>query len=337
MATASQALNNRPNVTPETRRRVIESAAALGYRPLRSRRHEALSVVGMLVKHDYGLPLTFNPFFSQVQIGVEQECRARHLSLMVATVDVDRSNRPVMWPRMIEDNSVDGLLLVGTNIEMTAEALQHKYLPDKPIVLVDSYARGFHFDSVLIDNFGGATQAVEHLIELGHRHIALIGSNPDSPPDILERRQAYFEALRRHGIEATYVEDSLMSREAGYEMLQRLLRRAPQVTGVFVVNDDTAIGVLQAAQDMGLRIPDDLSIVGFDDIALAGQVRPALTTVRVPIPWLGRLGVRQLLERSCNPDQPQVTSTLATQLVVRQSSGPCRRCEEAEVKDMRIA
>lgn len=324
MGTASQALNNRPGVLPETRKRVLEAAEALGYRPLRVHAQAALNVVGMLVKHDYGLPLAFNPFFSQVQAGVEQECRAQHLSLMFATIEVDRSNRPLEWPRMVEDNSVDGLLLIGTNIESTAEALRQRLL-NKPIVLVDSYARGFPFDSVLIDNVGGATQAVRHLLELGHRHIGLIGSNPESPPDILERRQAYITTLRAHDVEPLYIEDGLMTREAGYEALRCLLRRAPQVTAVFVVNDDTAIGVLHAAQDMGLRIPEDLSIVGFDDIAPASQVRPALTTVRVPKIWLGRLGVRQLIERSRHPDQPQVTLTLATELVVRQSSGPCTR------------
>lgn len=325
LATASQALNNRPGVTDETRCRVLESARSLGYPLNRNKRYENLAVIGMLVKHDYGLPYTFNPFFSLVQMGVEQECRAHYLSFMFASVEVGVGNRPVEWPRMIEDDSVDGLLLIGTNIQATAEALQAKRLLNKPIVLVDSYADGFHFDSVLIDNFGGATQAVKHLIELGHRHIGLIGSNPSSPPDILERREGYLATLRQHGIEHEYIEDSPMTREAAYEALHRILQRAPQVTAVFAVNDDTAIGVLQAALDKGLRVPEDLSIVGFDDVALASQIRPALTTVHVPIVWLGRLGVRQLLERSRYPDQPQTTLTVATQLVARQTSGMCMR------------
>lgn len=322
LGTASQALNNRPGVQPETRERVLTAAAALGYR-ISSTKEPRLSVVGMLVKHDPGAPL-FNPFFSLVQAGIEHECRLQRLNLMVGTIEVDASNHPTDWPRMIEDDSADGLLLLGTNIEPTADALLRR-LPDKPIVLVDSYAPGYHFDSVLIDNFAGATQAVEHLIALGHRHIGLIGSNPASPPDILERRQGYLDTLSKHGITTAYIEDGLMTREAGAEAIRQLLTRAPQVTAVFVVNDETAIGVLYAVEDMGLRVPEDLSIVGFDDIALASEVRPPLTTVHVPKVWLGRLGVRQLIARSQNPQHPQVTVNVATHLVERATTAMCVR------------
>ncbi|MCS6774137.1 MAG: LacI family DNA-binding transcriptional regulator [Anaerolineae bacterium] len=323
IGTASQALNNRPSVQPETRERVLSAASALGYRVHHAHKQPSLSVVGMLVKHDPGAPL-FNPFFSLVQAGVEQECRLQRLSLMVATIEVDASNRPVEWPRMVEDDSADGLLLLGANIEPTADAL-HRRLPDKPIVLVDSYAPGYHFDSVLIDNLNGAAQAVNHLIALGHRHIGLIGSNPASPPDILERRQGYINTLIKHGITRTYIEDSLMTREEGAAALHRLMARAPEVTAVFVVNDDTAIGVLHAALDMGLRVPEDLSIVGFDDIALASEVRPPLTTIHVPKVWLGRLGVRQLVARSQSPQHPQVTLGVATRLVERATTAMCAR------------
>ena len=318
LGTASQALNNRPHVLPETRSRVLETARALGYVPRNANGSHTPAVIGMLTKHDVGPPAQFNVFFSHVQAGVERECRAHRISLMFASVEVDQSNHPIEWPRMIEDRHIDGLILIGTYIEEAIGSLQRK-LPDKPIVLVDSYAPSYPFDSVLIDNIGGAMKAVNHLIDCGHRHIGLIGSNPASPPDILERRAGYLQTLAARGIEQAYIEDGLMRREEGYAALQRLLKRAPQVTAVFVTNDDTAIGVMHAAHDMGLKVPDDLSIVGFDDIDLASEVHPALTTVHVYKSWLGRLGVQRLMERTRTPDQPTLTITVATHLVERES------------------
>ncbi|MCS7056468.1 MAG: LacI family transcriptional regulator [Thermoflexales bacterium] len=319
LGTASQALNNRPHVLPETRNRVLDAARTLGYTPRNAGSTQSLSIIGMLTKHDVGPPGPFNAFFSHVHAGIEQECRAHRISLMFASVEVDQSNHPVEWPRMIEDNHIDGLILIG--IYLTDEA--HGELEAKlgrRIVLVDSYAPGASFDSVLIDNLGGARKAVNHLIDLGHRHIGLIGSNPASSPDILERREGYLRALAARGIAQTYIEESLMRREEGYAALGRLLKRAPQVTAVFVTNDDTAIGVLHAAQDMGLRVPEDLSIVGFDDIDLASEIQPALTTVHVPKAWLGKLGVQRLLERVRAPDQPTLAVTVATHLVEREST-----------------
>ncbi|MFN4293587.1 MAG: LacI family DNA-binding transcriptional regulator [Thermoflexales bacterium] len=328
LGTASQALNNRPHVLPETRSRVLEAARALGYSPRNGTLNAyKLSVIGMLTKHDVGPPAPLNAFFSHVQAGIEQECRAHRISLMFASAEVDESNHPVEWPRMIEDDHIDGLILIGIHLtERACRELQDKL--GRLIVLVDSYAPGAPFDSVLIDNLGGAAQAVNHLIDCGHCHIGLIGSNPASPPDILERREGYRRALTARGITQTYIEDGLMRREEGYAALQRLLKRAPQVTAVFVTNDDTAIGVMHAAHDMGLRVPDDLSIVGFDDIDVASQIRPALTTVHVHKAWLGRLGVRRLLERAQMPEQPTLSVTVATHLVARESTARVRSSQK---------
>lgn len=331
IGTASQALNNRPSVLPETRERVLKAAQSLGYTgPVNQvERRPLVSTIGMLTKHDYGPPPESNVFFSHVQAGVEMECRAHKINLMFSAIEVDQSNRPIEWPRMIDDRQIDGLLLIGANIDAVAHGLRRKL--GTPIVLVDSYAPGYNFDSVLIDNTGGATQAVNHLIDCGHRHIGLIGSNPNSPPDILERREAYRRALRARGIEREYIEDGLMEQADGYRATRRLLERAPEVTALFVTNDDTALGVMNAARDMGLRVPDDLSIVGFDDVDVAREMRPALTTVHVYKTWLGRLAVQRLIQRAQSPDQPRIVVTVATHLVERESTAPCRAVQSREV------
>ncbi len=331
IGTASQALNNRPNVLPETRQRVLKAAQSLGYvAPVTSaERRPLISTIGMLTKHDYGPPPELNLFFSHVQAGVEMECRAHKINLMFSAIEVDQSNRPIEWPRMIDNRQIDGLLLIGANIDAVVHGLRRKL--GTPIVLVDSYAPGYHFDSVLIDNIGGAMQAVSYLIDCGHQHIGLIGTNPTSPPDILERREGYRRALHMRGITREYIEDSQMEQGDGYRAVRNLLKANPQVSAVFVANDDTALGVMNAARDMGLNVPGDLSVVGFDDIELAREAHPALTTVHVHKTWLGRLAVQRLIERAQYPDQPRITVTVATHLVERESTAPNRNAQLKEV------
>ncbi len=267
--------------------------------------------------HDVGTEAAPNIFYSHVQAGVEIECRRRDLSLMFSTIDVDTKKRPIGWPTMIREQRIDGLILIGTFIEDTIDRLQGQI--GVPIVLVDGYAPSLPFDSVLTDNIQGAFSAVEHLIKKGHTHIGLIGWNPDALTSIYERKEGYLRALHAYGIERSYIEESVLDRRPGYEAVERLLKRSPEVTAIFAANDETAIGVLNGIQALGLNIPEDISLVGFDNIELAGEIKPALTTVHVYKNWMGILGVRTLIDRSRNPDQPKVTTVVSTQLIVRNS------------------
>ncbi len=323
MGTASQALNNRPNVASETRARVVDAARTLGYiskSPIES--HESnLKIIGLVTKHDLGEPLIVNPFYSYIQAGIESECREYGISLMYATVEVDESNHPVVWPAMIQEQHVEGLILAGTFIEETVDLFKRKM--DVPIVLVDSYAPTLPFDSVVIDNTPAATTAMEYLITQGHTKIGLIGWNEKSPPSIRERKAGYQQALQRHGIQDMFIQPSgLVDRDDGYQALKHLLERYPQVTAVFACNDLAALGALSAVRDMGIRVPDDLSLMGFDNIAEAKEAVPPLTTTHVHKTWLGVIGVRQLIERAQTPDRPKVTVTVSTQFIARGSVGP---------------
>jgi LacI family transcriptional regulator len=321
MGTASQALNYRPNVAPATRARVIDAARTLGY-PVKPTpeepAHPSLEVIGMLTKHDFGMRPDVNPFYSHVQAGVERECRNHDISLMYANIEVDPSNRPVVWPSMLSEERIDGLLLVGTFIEDTLGLLKRRL--GLPIVLVDSYAPNFPFDSVVIDNRSGATCAVDYLIDQGHRNIALIGANPTSPPSILERQAAFTEALHRRGLSEQYIETSKLTQDSGYEATRRLLERAPEVTAIFACADIVAIGAISAARAAKRSVPQALSIVGFDNIDMASVVTPGLSTVHVHKTWMGTLGVRQLIQRSREPGQPKVTILVDTHLVERDSA-----------------
>ena len=325
IGTASQALNNRRSVAAETRARVIDAARTLGY-PVRQSLETTeaeLEVIGMLAKHDFGYAPDVNPFYTHIQAGVENECRRHNISLMFANIEVDTSNHPLFWPPMLNEDLIQGLLLVGTFIDDTVGLLQRRL--DLPIVLIDSYAPRLPFDSIVIDNPMGTRSALETLFAHGHRHIGLIGTNPKSPPGVLERRHTYLHVLREHGLPECYVEDSQLTQQSGYSACKELLRRAPDITAIFAVADIVAIGVLNAARELRYSVPDDLSVIGFDNIDMASVVTPALTTVHVHKTRMGALGVRQLLQRATELRQPKVTLAVSTEVVQRDSVGPPRR------------
>ena len=320
IGTASQAINNRPSVAQDTRVRVLDAARTLGY-PFKETDNGAgenpLSIIGILTKHDYGFPFEVNAFYSYVQAGVESECRRHNISLMFSNIEVDPGNRPVAWPSMITEQRIDGLILAGTFIEDTVDMLGQRI--DIPVVLVDSYAPNLSFDCIVIENTIGATTAMNYLLTQGHTHIGLIGWAKNSPPSINERFIGYNRALEAHNVSTRYIEESALNRKDGYEAANRLLQRAPEITAIFACNDLTAIGAIHAARDMGLAIPGDVSIIGFDNIDMAKEVTPALTTVHVYKTWLGIFGVRQLIARALHPEQPKTTTLLMTDLVVRES------------------
>lgn len=326
IGTASQALNSRPNVAPETRARVIDAALTLGYSFKENNNYAdegSLKIIGLLAKHDLGFPVEINPFYSHIQSGVESECRRRQISLMYAAVEVDESNRPVLWPAMLDEQHIDGLILAGTFIEETVDLFQRR--ADVPVVLVDSYAPNLPFDSIVIDNIPAAMSAIDYLIRQGHTKIGLIGWNDESPPSVNERKIGYCRSLEKHGIQETFVQPSGLNREEGRDALRQLLTDHSDVTAVFSCNDLSALGVLGGARDMGLSVPRDLSVMGFDNIDLAREVTPALTTVHVHKTWLGALSVRQLIERALMPEMPKITVVVSTQLVIRDSVCPPSR------------
>ncbi|WP_428633294.1 LacI family DNA-binding transcriptional regulator [Sedimenticola sp.] len=319
VGTVSAALNNRPSVAMETRALVIDVATSIGYElksPSQQLPDTNLKVIGLLVKHDVGMAWEVNPFYSQVQLGVTNTCHSHNISLMVANIEVDASNHPVDWPTMINEQRIDGLIMAGTFIDDTVQMVRRKV--DIPIVLVDSYAPELPFDSIVTDNEGGAQKAVRYLVESGHTRIGLAGWNSLSPPSIQQRKLGYDRVLAENGLEPFIVETNL-SRDGGETAVLQLLGSNKNVTAIFCCNDETALGAMSAARELGLEIPRDLSVIGFDNIGLAGETTPALTTVHAHKSWMGTLGVRALIERARNPRQPQLTTMLSTYLVIRET------------------
>ncbi len=319
LSTVSQALNNKPNVSADMRQHILEVAESLGYRPkieLATSQFSPLKTVGLITRGQVNDPLMINPFYSPIIAGAERECRLHNINLMYANLEVDRRNHATKLPAMIVGDMIDGLIIVGAFLEQTIVDMSRR--TKRNIVLVDAYTSDdLAFDSVLIDNLNGAYTAVSHLVENGHKHIGLIGSHPDAYPSILEREQGYLNALQQHGIKHTYIEHCKLERNEAFDATLRLMERASHVTAIFACNDHVAIGVIGAVQEAGLNVPDDISVIGFDDIDLARAFVPALTTMHVDKSYMGQLAMHHLSDRRRDPDHPVIKSLMNTRLIER--------------------
>lgn len=323
LATVSLVLRDKPGINDETRRRVLETARTLGY----TRRAGAgalpergLQQVGVIMRARADDPPQTNRFYGPVLAGIDAACRRLQINLLLATVPVDLDNHPVELPRMLSEDTLDGLLLVGAFVDTTIAGLLRRR--PTPVVLVDGYAEEIGHDSVVTENYRGAQVAVAHLLARGHRRIGIVASTPDAYPSIVDRRRGYLQALRDAGADQTYFADCPLSREHAYEAARELLLRSPEVTALFCCNDEAAFGAIQAAGELGRRVPEDLSVVGFDDIDLAAHIAPPLTTMHIDTVSMGRVAVQLLLNRVDWPVSAPVTAVLQPRLIERRSVAP---------------
>lgn len=319
VSTVSLVLNNKPGVSQETRARVLEVAAELGYsfKPSTTQwKNQPLATVGMLVKTDPDIPPQANPFYSKVIVGIEDACRRKGINLLFATLPVDENNRPVEVPQLLHNDMVDGLLMVGTYVDDTF-SLPNRRTP--PIVLVDGYSDTGRYDTVVSDNFHAAYQAVEYLIEKGHRHIGLVGSDVNCYPSLQERRNGYLRALKENQIGEVFIANFNLNKSKGYQETVNLLTEHSKITALFCVNDDIASAALRAAQSLGKGVPEEISILGYDDTYIAANTHPALTTMHVDTVAMGRAAVHLLSLRLENPETARMTLTIHPWLVERES------------------
>jgi LacI family transcriptional regulator len=290
-ATVSRVLNGSA-ARPETRERVLKAAAELGFVPNRLARGlvaKSTRTIGLVI------PDITNPFFPSLTRGVEDSASSGGYSVFLCNTDNDPATEELELRRLSE-HRVDGIIFVGTTNRR--DLLESVLATGVPMVMTDRPVDDLDADSVLVDNNAGARAACRHLIDLGHRRIGLVAGTSRTRTG-QERVTGYREALREAGIS---VDESLMAQgnytlESGYQAAQVLFGRFPRPTAIFAANDVMAIGVIRAAEEAGLTVPDDLSVVGYDDIQFASMVRPALTTVRQPAYEMGRSAMTMLLER----------------------------------------
>jgi LacI family transcriptional regulator len=308
VSTVSRTFSAPHLVNPDTRSRVLSTAESLGYRPNRAAR--AL-ITGRT--HNIGLIVAdiANPFFPPLIKAAESQARQRDYHLFVADTNED----PVVEEQLVQAlaKQVDGVLLCSPRM---SNDLIEKLRKEVPLVVVNRAVEGL--PAVVMDVAGGARSAIEHLVGLGHRSIALLGG-PRGSWTNREIRRSATAAARTAGATLTPLGPFPPTEAAGTAACDAVLGTG--ASAVLVYNDLMAIGLLEGLHDRGVGVPEELSVVGIDDIMLSRLVRPKLTTVATPTAAAGRAAVDMLLQ----PHEEHRTAalvTLQTQLVIRDSTGP---------------
>ncbi len=322
-STVSRALSDSPLVSAETRTRIQRLARQMGYSP------DALArslVVGRTLTIGIVVTTIADPFIAEIVQQIEQMAQDLGYSVILASSNAE-PEREIAAVEMLHSKRVDGVIVTSSRIG----ALYQEHLDrlGVPVVLVNSHSEqtGRYTFSISVDNRHGGSLATQHLIGLGHRRIAYITGPADqahlSGSDDLERMAGYQGALRRAGInfDPALVVHGTGSPTGGEIALPALLSLQDKPTAVFCYNDMTAIGLLRSARQKGVVVPRDLAVVGFDDIALASYVCPALTTVAQPLERMGRGAMQMVLDLLEGDDPAGVTDTVIRgRLVVREST-----------------
>ncbi len=318
-STVARVLNGDPEqrVSPEVRQRILKLAAEHHYQPnriARSLRTKRSAVVGALI------PDIANPFFALVFRGIEDALAKRDFTVILANTD-DQPEREANGLAMMQGRQVDGLLLAtARRCDPAIEALTALGMP---FVLVNRHTEPITPNVVAPDDFGGAMTAVEYLISQGHRRIAHIAGS-DAVSTGHSRREGYLAALERHHIAhdpALLVEGSYRE-EGGYAATRRLLELDDLPTAIFAVNDLAALGALRAMREAGLHSPENISIIGFNDLTIATQMSPQLTTMRLPLHEMGVMAAERLLTQALGERAPTEPAILPVSLIIRESVGP---------------
>lgn len=335
--TVSRVVNNRPGVGRETRQRVLEIMERLNFSPnraavslgrMRGKRESAIRTIAFLFSMEQIKKQSVEPIYTKVLDGIEQTVQLTQARLILRSLPTLEDRRRL--PELIPDHFADGMILFMPRPE-DQPFIDYLRSRSLPFIL---YQPRIQFDrsvSISTDNYDGAYQAVAHLIQCGHEHIAHIGAISNDI-DAVERRRGYFSALAEMGI----IVPSDYCRtggewcfENGYNAMGVLLQLDPRPTAVFTADDTIAIGAINRCIQEGLRVPDDMSVVGFDDMFPQLHTVPSLTTVHYDCAMMGRMAVSELLHTL--EGSPITKRILApTQLIVRSSTSVLSRTNQTE-------
>jgi DNA-binding LacI/PurR family transcriptional regulator len=327
--TVSRVISGNGYVHAETRERVLRVAREMNYRRnglARGLKRQRTETVGMVIGD------VANPFAAELVRGVREVLEERGYSLFIC-ISEHKAKEDVQAFDSLADHRADGIIVATRASKSGNERLEELIDYGIPVSLIGRDFRHAHADLVSADNLKGGYEATRHLIDAGHHRIGFIGVSLTEGLR-LRRFQGYLEALKDHGLA---VEDGLIAggrglneqmpgystEEMGYDGMMKLLELKNRPTAVFARNDFTAMGALNAIKRAGLRIPEDIAIIGYDDIPLASHTSPTLSTVRQPTREQGKAAVEFLLRRiEGDREQPRVERTFACELMIRESTSP---------------
>ena len=316
VATVSRVLNDSGPVREATRRRIREVAARLQFIPnttARSLSTRRTHTIGVL------LPDLYGEFFSEVIRGIDQTAQRHHFHVLISSSHNEAAEVESAVGAM--RGRVDGIVMLASGLDVE---ILSRNLPERvPVVLINAAHDGSLYDCLSVDNFGGAVAMTHHLLALGHREIRMI-RGAEHNRDAGERERGFRIALQQAGITCPpgWIVAGDFTEASGYQATQNLLVAAVRPTAIFAANDSMAVGALSAVREAGLRVPEDVAVVGFDDIPIAAFVSPPLTTVRVSIATLGATAAERLFASIHAQNRNERTHQIvSTELVIRRSCG----------------
>lgn len=312
-ATISNALNHKRGVSEETAAKVLQAAKEMGYIS-----ESRIMKVKLVIFKRNGLIINDTPFFSLMIDGIENECRAAGMEMVLSYLNKNDENYEQQVEWLIHDNS-SAVILLGT--ELMEEDVEIYKSATCPFLMLDYWAWDMRFNGVLINNADSARLAVEYLIQKGHKEIGYLRGSYRIKA-FRSREVGYATALRKSGltVRKEYAVTLSTTMNGAYKDMIEYLKEKPSLpTAYFADNDMIALGAIRALQEIGIRVPEDVSVVGFDDLPFSEISNPPLTTLRVPKQEMGRLAVRKLIEVLNGKDKVKTKTQVCTVFVERSS------------------
>jgi LacI family transcriptional regulator len=312
--TVSRVINQHPNVSEDTKARVLSAITELDYQPNRAAQNLAGTRSKTMFLVTYGLS-HYGP--AQMMVNIEYACRTAGYDLIFTNINEAQPDSLRETIDYIRRWEADGLLLITPVRNLVYDDII-SWWGARPLVLIGTRP-GLNVPSVVVDQQAGTRAVTQHLIDLGHHQICEI-SGPLDWFDAQARHEGWRQTLLDVGLTPGRSIEGYWTSESGYNAVQWLIQRGEKFTALVVGNDQMAIGAVHALRERGLRIPEDVSVVGFDDIAESAYLWPPLTTVRQDFDQLGRSGVEYLIERIQNPSEAGDQRVIQPELVVRGST-----------------
>jgi LacI family transcriptional regulator len=319
LGTVSHVLNNSMPVREPLRKRVMEAVDAIGYQPsqlARGLRRDKTNMIGMLI------PDIVNPFFPMVVRGAEDVAFANGYRLILCNTDNDHA-KEIIHLTELRTYLPSGLIVIPSSLsDLTAQAQSYRK-SGTAVVCVDRLPKDWDGDSVTADNENGAYNATNYAIRLGHKRLAVI-TGPRHLTNAQERLRGFLRAAAENNMQVgpEYIQEATFDQHGGYSKTMLLVRMIPRPTAIFAGNDLIAFGALAALREARLHCPDDISIVGFDNLELAEMTSPPLSSVSQPGYQFGASAARILIDRVKGDDGPPKHVVLDTALIIRASIGP---------------
>lgn len=319
VSTVSLVVNQKSNVSMQTREKVLHAIKDLNYHPRRSARGlvtRRSGNIGFILTEDH-FSLA-EPFYTKIFLGTEFEARKYDYYVLLTTIE--SSSKVGLIPRFLLERNVDGVILAGSVPTKLIEDIRNRNLP---LVLVDYFPPRGRYSTVLIDNINGARQATEYLIKQGHTSIAFIGGDMEHP-SLYERYEGYKKALKDANLpirnELVHIKERYTGINDGYDAAEHLLKARITFSALFAANDALAVGALRCFREYNILVPDNIAIIGFDDVEIATNFHPKLSTMSVPKEEMGALALRRVVEMINSNDISISQTIIPVKLIPRESS-----------------